>query len=173
MNIEVELYCDFAQELLRGTHRLLDERIVKMAAWVTQRQDADPEIAGFYADEIDYLIGLGFVAGQRYITSTRSYWKLPKDQALNMGPYFGSTSIGYAAIVNAAANYWKHHEEWDNSALNPNAKHVVDILTKIRVDWRGSFVVMNTLQALGVKTLMELAPQLETWHANVMEIQIK
>ena len=164
MNLEAKVYFDSIQDFLRDTLRPLDERIDAMDAWVKERQDADPEIAGFYADDIDHLIGLGFVTYQRYITATVSVLKLPKKQALDIGPHFASTSIGYAAIVNAAANYWKHHDEWDASALKPDACRVVETLTNVGVNTQGSLVVTNILQVLGVTSLAALVPQMAEWH---------
>jgi hypothetical protein len=73
----------------------------------------DPEYAdllGTY-DSMEHLTGLGFVACQTYITAAYGILNVPKAGALSVGPDH-SAGRTVVSIVNAAANYWKHYNEW-------------------------------------------------------------
>jgi hypothetical protein len=70
---------------------------------------ADWDLIG---DECEFLVGLGFVASQRYLVSTSK----SKKTAIETGPRHPGGDT-YAAILNAAANYWKHKDEWPDVAV--------------------------------------------------------
>ncbi len=80
------------------------------------KNSIDPDGAGL-CDQGEYLIGMGFAVAQRFLGTVLGQLKVSKSDAIKLGPYHkNGTSI--ASLVNATANYWKHHEEWDKSALN-------------------------------------------------------
>jgi hypothetical protein len=64
-----------------------------------------------YFDRAEHVTGLGFVACQAYLTATYGFLKLKKLGALSVGPRHASGQP-IAEIINHAANFWKHHEEW-------------------------------------------------------------
>ena len=70
----------------------------------------DPDSFGFF-DRLEHLTGLGFVACQIYIASTYSHIGLSKESALTLGPQH-HCGISIVAVVNHAANLWKHQDEW-------------------------------------------------------------
>lgn len=70
----------------------------------------DPDAFGVL-DDIESLVGLGFVACQRYLTAAYGCTKLTKSTALAVGPTHRS-GLTIAEIANHAANYWKHQDEW-------------------------------------------------------------
>jgi hypothetical protein len=70
----------------------------------------DPDAFGVL-DDIESLVGLGFVACQRYLTAVYGWMKLTKSMALAVGPAHHS-GLTIAEIANHAANYWKHQDEW-------------------------------------------------------------
>jgi len=70
----------------------------------------DPDAFGVL-DDIESLVGLGFVACQRYLTAAYGWMKITKHAALGVGPTHRS-GLTIAEITNHAANYWKHQDEW-------------------------------------------------------------
>lgn len=64
-----------------------------------------------YCEFMEHATGLGFVALQAYATAVYGLLAVPKAGALEAGPRHSGGST-YVAIVNAVANYWKHHNEW-------------------------------------------------------------
>ena len=106
-----DLELDFLEKHLD----LIDAQLERLA--VEGRASADSEVFGIF-DDIDSLVGLGFVDCQRYLNATCGWLKIPKQVALAAGPkhHTGMTTI---QIINHAANYWKFHEGWseENTCL--------------------------------------------------------
>lgn len=91
---------------------MLDAKLLELDCKIQEaRNDSlDPEGLGFF-DKGEYIIGMGFAACQRYMTSTFGPIILEKEIALKIGPnHENGESI--VTIINAAANYWKHSDEW-------------------------------------------------------------
>ena len=70
----------------------------------------DPDAMGFF-DSAEHVTGFGFVALQTYMTAVYGILIIEKRIALTKGPKHESGNT-IASIVNDAANYWKHHNEW-------------------------------------------------------------
>jgi len=71
-----------------------------------------------YFDSAEHVTGLGFVTLQTYLTAVYGILKINKKIALNRGPIHQDGNT-IAKIVNDAANYWKHNNEW---SLDKNSK---------------------------------------------------
>ena len=71
-------------------------------------QDADQ--FGYF-DVAEHITGLGFVACQTYIATVCGGMGASKIDALKRGPQH-SGGLSKAQIINHAANYWKHNNEW-------------------------------------------------------------
>ncbi|MBT7060460.1 MAG: hypothetical protein HN976_35525 [Lentisphaerae bacterium] len=72
----------------------------------------DPDQFG-YLDAAEYLAGVALVAAQRYLSATLPSSGLSKKEALDLPPTLpsGQTCV---ALINGAANFWKHGEEWSD-----------------------------------------------------------
>ena len=102
-------FSDFDLEFLRNILVSLDSH------WdALQREigcSVDPDSDDLFT-KADYLAGIGFALSQQYLSSTYGPLGFDKDKALAIGQrHAGGETV--ACIVNAAANYWKHSEEWD------------------------------------------------------------
>lgn len=82
-----------------------------LAALGAKWQDASEADELGYFDRMEHMTGLGFVACQCYLVSIRGHLSCPKSMALSKGPrhHSGHTVV---EIINLAANYWKHYDEW-------------------------------------------------------------
>ena len=105
---------DLDLQFLREFVRLLDTHLQQLEEETALV--SDPDGCGVY-DAAEHIVGLGFTACQGYLAATYGDLQMKKEEALKVGPGHRS---GYtiAALVNHAAHFWKHHEEW---SLNPNS----------------------------------------------------
>lgn len=105
------LYLNEHFNLLKALVEAIDARLDKLDWTVKACPDAD----GWGLLDIgEALCGMGFVACQQYITAVASDWRLSKQDALSCGPRH-SCGARLVAIVNDAANAWKHSDEWSLS----------------------------------------------------------
>lgn len=100
LNIETDL----SKELVDTIDKRIEE-IVELCNSVP-----DPDGFGYF-DSAEHITGLGFVTLQAYMTAVYGNLGVPKKTALKLGPKHegGYTMV---KIINDAANYWKHNNEW-------------------------------------------------------------
>ena len=103
-NILLTVETNLARELIG----LIDEKLSELSRKSTETEIAD--LLGYF-DSMEHLTGLGFVTCQTYMTAVYGITKVDKKTALSFGP-FHSYGASIAEVVNAAANYWKHNNEW-------------------------------------------------------------
>lgn len=65
----------------------------------------------------EYIIGVGFALCHKYMTSTLFTKRINKSDAYEVGPTHENGKT-LANIINATANYWKHHDEWDSFSIS-------------------------------------------------------
>ncbi len=97
---------DYDLESLRELTLVLDARLDSIERSIQKYSDAD-----MFGDSAEAVCGLGFVACQQYLAATASWLGVEKTPALQCSPNHvcGDTIV---SIVNHAANYWKHGDEW-------------------------------------------------------------
>jgi len=86
----------------------LDSKLEELCAYSVSSEEAD---AFGYFDQIEHFLGFGLTAFQTYLLDTASCARRRKHETYKYGP---KTTSGASKIqiLNAAANYWKHREEW-------------------------------------------------------------
>src|ERR1700735_1235113 len=106
-------FLDFDLDFLKDFFTFLDEKLEDLQRRI--EESPDPDQMGLI-DDGEYLAGLGFVACQRYLSSTFGPKNIEKKDALDIGPkHIGGRT--YARFLHSAANYWKHADEWDSIAV--------------------------------------------------------
>lgn len=159
--------------LLRDCLSMLDVKLVELAMQIEVA--GHPEIDGL-ADKGEYYVGLGFVAMQRCLTSIQSRSGMSKSDSLKFGETFGDGGF-VVEVINAAANYWKHEDEWgllnvirrDTSALRNDQRKTAEKLEEI-TPW-DSYTCSNVVAVLnpdGDLRMMPLLEYLEVWHLALM-----
>jgi hypothetical protein len=151
---------------------LLDAKLEEIQSQINESPCPDSE--GIF-DKGEYFIGLGFSAIQKYITSIHGQDDVPKSNALNLGKKHseGTTII---SVINAAANYWKHQDEWglknlvskDTSNLNDAAKKTIAKIEEV-TPW-DDYTCSNVIAALtsvGNIKLSPLIPTLIDWRSEI------
>jgi hypothetical protein len=155
---------DFELPLLKQTADLCDQMMEQLDRKAASSEN--PDQFGIY-DRWEYVVGLGFVGCQRYFDATCNGRGVAKANALAMGPVHRSGQT-FVAIMNAAANHWKHHSE---DALRPTdgaARQRRAIFAKLGVDPDSSYATANLLFALtspGQARIGRLLPFLMQWSA--------
>jgi hypothetical protein len=153
---------------LKDLVALLDSRLDEV--WQAIVSCSDPDGMG-HCDNGEYVVGMGFIACQRYLASTYSPHGMSKNIALRAGPrHIGGETI--ARIVNAGANFWKHSDEWDSHSTvfrNPAGLNQIQLETIQVIEtvtpW-ADYTCANLLAALAAPAeprLKYLLPQLEAW----------
>ena len=93
------------------TKELLETLDAKLEAIVDECNAVDDPDAMGYFDSAEHVTGLGFVTLQTYLAAVYGILRINKGTALNIGPKHQDGNT-IAKIVNDAANYWKHNNEW-------------------------------------------------------------
>jgi hypothetical protein len=99
---------DYELSLLREIVLFIDQHLSQIIHNSMQVEDAD---SFGYFDSAEHITGLGFVACQTYMSAVYGLMGIEKQKALVVGPLHasGKTKV---QIINHAANYWKHNNEW-------------------------------------------------------------
>jgi hypothetical protein len=124
----------------------------------------DPDALGVF-EELESLLGLGFVACQQYLTRTSSWMKVKKRAALAVGPKH-PTGFTIAQIINDAANFWKHEPEWPGDEMSNNQWRKTKLaIEKVIGGPPGDYPVSRVLAKLtnGAVKFKPLLPRLAAW----------
>jgi hypothetical protein len=163
---------DFDLAFLRDLCALLDSRLDQIQETIDA--SFDPDQMGHF-DDFEYVVGMGFVACQRYLASTFGPHNVAKKAALSVGPrHSGGETL--ARILNAAANYWKHSDEWDSKStvfrnhagLEPMQLETIRVVETV-TPW-GDYTCANLLAALTAPDeprLQSLLPEIEEWRDSL------
>jgi hypothetical protein len=168
-----ETYADGDFSLLCRHLHLLDSELVKINGAI--KGSTDPDSDGLF-DAVEYFIGHGFVAIQRYLTSARTSAGLDQSEAFCFPPTVNS-QLKFAEALNAGANYWKHSEEWfealsqsENATLKGNALKTLEMVKKV-TPW-ADYTCSNLLAVLGNENDLNLSSLLSgiaEWRDNLMK----
>lgn len=109
------------------------------------KQSSDPDSHGLL-DYSEQICGLGFVVLQTYMVSVCSLMRYKKKEVLSYKPMY-KNEISYAMAINAAANYWKHHNEWLIEGVKQN-RYVVSAFEKLELSVEDDYPLGNILWLL-------------------------
>lgn len=164
-------YADADFSLLGRHLRLLDLEISQINAAMVS--SVDPESDGL-CDAGEYFIGHGFIAVQRYLTATRTGLSVGMSDAFSVPPILAG-GLPLAVALNAAANYWKHMEEWvetlnrfDDAQLKGNALKTLQQIETV-TPWE-EYTCANLLAAILGDHPLELSfllPAIAEWRHNL------
>jgi hypothetical protein len=121
------------------------------------RKSANPDGFGIL-DSIEEAIGQGFFFMQRYMIQR----KRTKQNAFTCGPRLGS--FYFAQVINAAANYWKHLDEWP-ATIQPGSRehHTLRVLTETGAT-QSDYRLSQLLYVLEPqRSLSALLPRIVEW----------
>lgn len=122
-------------------------------------------------EHVEYLIGYGFVAIQRYISETLMFTEITKKNAPKVQLKF-IEKHSLIEVINAGANYWKHSPEWVNQCddfLSKNTRQILDDICD-ETDFPLSELLIMLGGADGLR-LSGLIPQLLEWRDLVSSLK--
>lgn len=161
-----EGFADGELPLLAELLELLDAKLADIQDEVAG--NVGPESAGLM-DRGEYFLGVGLCAVQQYLVDTLTPTRIPKDQALKLGPAT-TKNVSVIAAVDAGANWWKHNAEWWPPGKVPSiGKRTFETVEGI-VDGNTDYALSNLLaELLGSPhlRLVNLIPCLVDWRAQV------
>lgn len=150
---------DFERDFLADVLRMLGERLSHLHSHVDWQRPEE----SYLFDPMEHLAGVGVVAAQRYLASVCNWFSVDRPHALDVGPQ--QKGVAVAAIINAAANYWKHVEDGEGAIHLPTRQ----ILEKIGVTLDSSYCVSNALYECGYQHFNGLLEDLVRWREAVWE----
>lgn len=158
---------------------MLDIKLDKLNADIQEAINcsADPDSLGYF-DRGEYLVGIGFCACQRYLSSTYGPIEIDKAKALKVGP-FHEGGLSLATIINVAANYWKHSDEWNSIGYKANNEEnelelVIRSIENLSKQQRGTVSAIETVTPWADYTcaniLASITPSLELKLVDLVSI---
>jgi len=133
---------------------------------------------------VELLVGSAFVLGQAAITQAVSIIKKIREKAGKppcvpcekrgimelVAPVHNETGLSKITIIDAAANYSKHHYEWsDDWSGPPGSKPTIDIVVKLGLGPKGYHNLEHALRELGMlpNNILPLAQLVGQWRAQL------
>ena len=150
---------DFERDFLADVLRVLGERLSRLHSHV----DWENSEESYLFDPMEHISGLGVVAAQRYLASTCKWFGVSRDDALRLGPQ--KKGVAVAAVVNAAANYWKHIEDGEGT-IRASTRMVLE---QIGVTLESFYYVSNALYECGCPQFNGLLEHLVSWRDAVSD----
>ena len=135
------MFVDFDLDLLKQLIRIFDRHLDFIRQKATQGDDLD---SFGYFDSGEHITGLGFVACQTYMSSVYGYLRLEKQKALSVGP-FHSSGKTKVQIINDAANYWKHNNEWSPEKNEKQRKYIEETFELVGSPVNTDYPLSNVL----------------------------
>ena len=158
---------DFDMELLVATCRVVNDQLDAFE----KRFQAMPDAEGSAEfDWAEHVAGLVFVACQSYLTATYAFARVPKGEAMQLGPKHNPSGRPIVVAINAAANFWKHYPEWplDKRPDRQNAVRLAFDGLGFPAD--GEYPLSGILTELtnGVARFAQLVEPLEQWRNDAL-----
>lgn len=150
---------DFERDFLADVLRMLGERLSHLHSHV----DWEHPEESYLFDPMEHLAGVGVVAAQRYLASICTWFSVERTTALQLGPQ--KKGVPVAAVINAAANYWKHIEDGEG-AIHPRTR---ETLEQVGVALDSSYCVSNALYECDYQQFAGLLEDLVSWRNAVSE----
>lgn len=157
---------DFDHDMLVSVTTGLDAHLARVRQYAND-EDADTWDA---VHDIDNTVGLGFTAAQTYLTSVSRALRMKRAEAISRGPKHVD-DLTIAQIVNAAANFWKHRDEWEEEAAeslrDKRCARTIEVLTATGVDLNGDYPLSGLLAKLNLTTIRDIADALIPWRDDL------
>jgi hypothetical protein len=161
---------DYDLNMLVDVLEVIDQQLAKVGdGW------EDQELADQFGvfNRAEHIVGLGFVACQAYLTATYGFLKVDKCKALDLGPVYQTGHGGgqrIVRIVNDAANFWKHHDEWHRDESSARQQKIRESFTAMGFPDDPEYPlsgILSKLAAPEVTAFKPLAAGLTVWRDDL------
>jgi hypothetical protein len=155
-----QLWIEHELQTLVSLVLLLDQQLSALSDKSTDFEDAD---AFGYFDTMEHLVGLAMVIFQTYVATVCGTISVEKHLALKKGP-FHSGGMYKAEIVNHAANYWKHNNEWGTERSDRRRRAIEDAFESVGFPVGTDYPLSGVLTELSAPKFASLEPLIEILH---------
>jgi len=157
---------DFDHDMLVSVSTGLDAHLERVAQYAHD-EDAD---TWDVLHDMDNTVGLGFTAAQTYLTSVSRALRMKRTDAISRGPkHSGGFTI--AQIVNEAANFWKHRDEWaeepTEGSRDKRRARTIEVLVAVGVELNADYPLSKLLEKLKITMVRDIAGALIPWRDNL------
>ncbi len=161
------LWIENELETLLSLVRLLDKQLGDLSDRSVEVEDAD---AYGHFDTMEHLVGLAMVTAQTYVATVCGAIALEKRLALKTGPTHsgGKTKV---EIINHAANYWKHNNEWSTERSDRRRRAIEEAFDSVGFPVGTDYPLSGVLTELSdpeLASLEALARILTEWKAAAL-----
>lgn len=132
---------------------------------------SDPDNIGFF-DSAEHATGLGLVACQTYMATVYGNLRIAKHRALDFGPRHNG-GLTKVQIINHAANYWKHNNEWVLDRTTARKEAIERAFESIGFSVDTDYPLAGVLTELASPDFTSLQPVisiLETWKGELYKV---
>jgi hypothetical protein len=157
---------DFDHNMLVSVSTGLDAHLERV------RQYANDEEADTWdvLHDIDNIVGLGFTAAQTYLTSVSRALRMRRTDAISRRPEHAG-GFTMAQIVNEAANFWKHRDEWEEEPTETRGDkrrgRTIEVLAATGLELNADYPLSGLLEKLKMRTIRNIADALIPWRDNL------
>jgi hypothetical protein len=166
INSMPNLLVDLETDLVRGTILTLDAHLTELADRSAVCPDAD---AYGYFDSMESATGLGFVACQTYMAAVYGPLRVEKARALSVGPRHAN-GLTKAEIINHAANYWKHNNEWALDRSTKRREKIENVFDSLPICEYPLCEILVEIADPQFASLSAVLDVLEQWKADVQQL---
>ena len=151
----------------RGIFRALSHGLKEVAQLL---EEADEESFDYYFDQAENMFGIAFVMAQTYITGTISdvneianeETKVNKDELLKeYQDNVDGLEITKVELCDAIANYFKHHDEWENWSPTARNRKTISILNTVGINRTDAYPCDKAANLMWPNNAEDLEPLLE------------
>lgn len=158
---------DYDLPFLKGQLEWIDQKLIEI------QREPYKLTEEYYLDDqrerLEYFSGLGFIGIQRYLTSTIKSNKL----ALDLEPLHPN-GRSFARIFNAAANFWKHSDEWDYNNLTKHAETTIETIGSVLGnETQGCYDILIALCGDNPVEFKSLTGKILEWRSNFIRSYLK
>ena len=133
----------------------------------------------FAQEQAETIFGIAFVSAQTYITGTVSDMiEIGDNEALTKSEMLaiGSPKVGEISkvqLINAIANYYKHHEEWSNWKPEGKNKRTIAALESCGISENTTYPCHEAAQIIWPSEVLcelnEMLDVLVRWRENLLQ----
>ena len=146
---------------------VIDKHLSEICEKSVEVSDADS--LGLF-DSAEHAVGLGLVACQTYMAAVYGSLQIEKSRAISFGPKH-SGGLTKIQIINHAANYWKHNNEWSLDRTVARRAAIERAFESIGFPVGTDYPLSGVLTELAEPNYASLSPIisiLEAWKAELI-----
>lgn len=169
INSMPNLLVDLETNLMRQTILALDAHLSDLSARSAECEDPD---AFGYFDSMECATGLGFVACQTYMAAVYGPLRVEKSRAMAVGPRHPG-GLTKAEMINHAANYWKHNNEWPLDRSQKRRDAIEAAFATVGFSVGGEYPLAGVLTVIAdpqCASLSAVLDVLDLWKADMESI---